>query len=513
MSEQNNIGNNKRIAKNTLLLYGRMLLLMVVSLYTSRVILNALGVDDYGIYNVVGGVVSMFSILSGSLSAAISRFITFELGSGNAEKLRKVFCTAINVQVILIIIISILLETIGLWFLNHKMVIPAERIVAANWVFQFSVLTFAINLWSVPYNATIIAHEKMSAFAYISLFDAFAKLLIAFSIICNPIDRLIYYGVLMLVIGFIQRFIYTWYCKKNFEECHYHLEYDQTVTREMFGFAGWNFIGASSAVLRDQGGNVIINLFGGPSVNAARGVAMAVNKAVTSFVSNFMTALNPQIIKTYANGEHEYMFKLIFQGSRLSYYILLIIALPIIFTAQYLLEIWLGIVPEHAANFARLVLLFAMSESLAGPLVTVMLATGKIRNYQLVVGGCQLLNLPLSYLFLKNGYPPETIFVIAIVVSVLCEMARLVMLRKMINISVRDFLINVYLNVIIVTVISSVLPYFVLQIHCIESLGAFIFICFITVVSTITTIYIIGCNKHDKQIIRIGINKIRNKFK
>lgn len=505
--------NNKRIAKNTLLLYGRMFLMMIVSLYTSRVILNALGVEDYGIYNVVGGVVLMFTVLSGSLSAAISRFITFELGKGDTDKLKKVFCTAINVQIVLIIIITILLETLGLWFLNHKMVIPSERLVAANWVFQFSVLTFAVNLWSVPYNATIIAHEKMSAFAYISLIEAFAKLLVAFVIMFNSIDRLIYYGILMLVIGLIQRFIYTWYCKNNFEECHYHLIYDKRTTYEMFGFAGWNFIGASSAVLRDQGGNMIVNLFFGPTVNAARGVAMAINKAVTGFVSNFMTALNPQITKTYANGEHEYMFKLIFQGARLSYYILLVLVLPIIFTTQYLLEMWLGIVPEHAVNFARLVLVFTMSESLAGPLVTVMLATGNIRNYQLIVGGCQLLNLPISYFFLKAGYPPETIFVVAIVVSVLCEITRLFMLRGMINLPVRSFLRKVYFNVIVVTIISAILPYITMRFSGLESLGTFLLICLISVISALLTIYIVGCDKHDKQMIHVGINKIRKRFK
>ena len=314
--------NNKRIVKNTLLLYGRMLLMMVLSLFTSRVVLNALGVEDYGIYNVVGGVVAMFSILSSSLSSAISRYITFELGKGNIEKLKKVFCTAINVQLIIIIIITILLETIGLWFLNYKMVIPDDRMIAANWVFQFSVLTFAITLWSVPYNASIIAHEKMEAFAYISIFDALAKLGIAYLILKNPIDRLVYYGFLILLAGLVQRFLYTYYCKKHFEECRYRFVFDKEITKEMFGFAGWNFIGASSAVLRDQGGNVIMNLFFGAGVNAARGIAMSVNSAVVGFVTNFMMALNPQITKNYAQGNYDYMFRLVFQGARLSFYIL-----------------------------------------------------------------------------------------------------------------------------------------------------------------------------------------------
>lgn len=508
-----NSANTKRIAKNTLLLYARMLLMMVINLYTSRVILNALGVEDYGIYNVVGGVVSMFSILSGSLSAAISRFVTFELGKGNIEKLKKVFCTAVNVQVVLILIITVLLETVGLWFLNNRMVIPAERLDAAFWVFQFSVVTFAVNLLSVPYNASIVAHERMSAFAYISIFDAVAKLLIAFVILKNPIDRLVYYGFLVLLVGLIQRFIYASYCKRHFEECRYSFVFDKQITKEMFGFAGWNFIGASSAVLRDQGGNMIINLFFGPSVNAARGVAMSVNQAVTGFVSNFMVALNPQITKSYASGDNEYMFKLIFQGARLSFYILLILALPIIFTTQYLLEMWLGIVPEHAANFARLVLIFTMSESLANPLVTVMLATGIIRNYQIVVGGCQLLNLPISYLLLKLGYPPETIFVVAILVSILCEMTRLVMLRSMIKLSIRSFLKNVYFNVLLVSVISAVMPLIAMKYVELNSFGSFISICLLSVLSAAITIYFIGCSDQDKQMVQTAINKVIKRIK
>lgn len=516
MSEQfsnNTSANNKRIAKNTMLLYFRMLLMMIISLYTSRVILNALGVEDYGIYNAVGGVVSMFSILSGSLSAAISRFITFELGKGDKERLNKVFCTAINVQLILILIITMLLETVGLWFLNNKMVIPAERMDAAFWVFQFSVLTFAVNLWSVPYNASIVAHERMSAFAYISMFDAVAKLLIAFVILKNPIDRLVYYGILVLIVGLIQRIIYTRYCQTHFEECHYTPIYEKQITKEMFGFAGWNFIGASSAVLRDQGGNMIINLFFGPSVNAARGVAMSISNAVTGFVTNFMTALNPQITKSYASGNHEYMFTLVFQGARLSYYILLILALPIIFTADYLLEIWLGIVPDHAPNFARLILIFAMSESLAHPLVTVMLAAGNIRNYQIIVGVCQLLNLPVSYAFLRFGYPPETIFLVAIAVSVLCEMTRLIMLRNMINLSVRAFLRKVYFNVIIVTLISAILPYFAMSYFVLDKFNNFVFVCFVSVLSAAISIYVVGCNQQDKELVHSAINKALKKIR
>lgn len=512
-SNQNISSNSKRIVKNTLLLYVRMLLMMIIGLYTSRVILNALGVEDYGIYSVVGGVVSMFSIISGSLSAAISRFIVFELGRGDKDKLHRIFCTSVNVQIALIVIITLLLETVGFWFLNNKMIIPTDRLIAANWVFQFSIFAFALNLLCVPYISTIIAHEKMSAFAYIGLFDAIARLVISFVILLNPFDRLVYYGLLVLCVGLIQRIMYTIYCKRHFEECFYKPVFDKEITKEMFGFASWNFIGAASVVLRDQGGNMIINIFFGPAVNAARGIAMSVNSAINSFVTNFQMALNPQITKNYASGNHEYMFKLIFQGARFSFYILLLLSLPIMFTAPYILELWLGTVPEHAANFAILVLVFTMSESLASPLITVMLATGNIRNYQIVVGGLQFLNLPFSYILLSFGYQPEYIFVVAIVISISCEFARLIMLHKMIGLSIRAFIKNVYFNVLTVALLSSIFPYLTAKQLIIDNLFSFLIIVSVSMFSSLTAIYFIGCSKNDRQIIQAAINKAINRFK
>lgn len=509
-----NSADKKRIVKNTILLYGRMLLMMVISLYTSRVILNALGVEDYGIYNVVGGVVTMFTMLSGSLSAAISRFITFELGKGDPEKLKRVFATSVNVQLILIVIITILLETIGLWFLNNKLVIPEDRLVAANWVFQFSVITFAINLWSVPYNAAIIAHEHMNAFAYISIFDAVAKLFVAFAILKNPCDRLIYYSALLLVVGIIQRYLYAFYCKRHFAECEFYFLYDKKITKEIFGFAGWNFIGASSDILRDQGGNILINLFFGPTINAARGIAIQVNGAVYSFVQNFMTAIKPQITKNYASGNWGYMMELLFLGCRYGYYILLLLSLPVIINAEYILALWLGQVPEHTASFVRLVLLFSLSESLSSTLITAQLATGKIKNYQLIVGTLSLLNLPLSYLCLKLGAPAECIFVVAIFVSLICELARVLMLRKMINLSVRAFLYNVLVNVALVTIVASIVPvYLSMQFDFSKSFSMFLLSCFITLVCCFLSIVFVGCSKGERayaiKIIDNLVKKIR----
>lgn len=503
--------NNKRIAKNTLLLYFRMLLTMFVSLYTSRVVLQTLGIDDYGIYNVVGGVVAMFSVLSGSLSSAISRFITFELGRNDMEKLKRVFSSAVTIQIALSLLIIILAETIGLWLLNNKMVIPFGRLIAANWVYHFSILTFAINLISIPYNAAIIAHEKMSAFAYISILEVIGKLLVAFTIAISPIDKLIYYGCLLMLIAIIIRMVYSYYCKKHFTECTYQLIFDKSLLKQMFGFAGWNFMGASSAVLRDQGGNIVMNLFCGPAVNAARGIAMQVNHAIYGFVANFMTAMNPQITKSYASGDHKYMMTLVFQGARLSFYMLLILSLPVIVNAPYILKMWLGIVPEHTAHFVQLVLIFAMSESISTPLITAMLATGKIRNYQLIVGGLQMMNLPISYFCMKAGFMPECVIIIAIILSQCCLATRLILLKNMIHLPVVQYLKNVYLNVIVVSLGAIFVPLLMHQ-YIDSGFLQFILNSIVCLICTIIAIYFIGCTKQERILIKSKAIVLRNKI-
>lgn len=502
--------NNKRIAKNTLLLYVRMLFMMTISLYTSRIVLNSLGVEDFGIYNVVGGVVAMFSVLSGSLSAAISRFITYELGIGNKKKLKNIFSSAVTIQFAIGIIIIFLTETIGIWFLNTKMNIPTERMTAANWVLQFSVATFIINLISIPYNAAIIAHEKMSAFAYISIIEAIGKLVIAYLIAISPIDKLIFYAILIFIVAFIVRLTYGYYCKRHFEECTYHYIWDKNLLKQMFVFAGWNFIGASATVLRDQGGNIAINLFCGPTVNAARGIAFQINTAIQSFVQNFMTALNPQITKSYASGNHKYTITLIYQGARFSFYMLLLLSLPVLVNTSFLLELWLKIVPQHTVLFVQLALIFTMSESVSGPLITAMLATGNIKNYQIIVGGLNLMNFPLSYMLLKIGYGPEIVFIIAIIISQCCLFARLCILREMIELSAMDYIKKVILNLIIVTCLSAILPFGMKQIIEVTPIS-FILISIVCIFSTACIIYCVGCSKHERQYINSFIRKQLNK--
>ena len=438
----------KRIAKNTLMLYVRMLVLLLIGLFTSRVVLAALGENDFGVYNVIGGVVSMFAIISGTMNAAVSRFITFELGKGSAAQTGKVYSTAVVIQLVIALIIVAAAEPAGLWFIENRMSIAPERIPAAKWVLHFSLFAFAVNIMSVPQMAMITAHEKMSAYAVIGLMDGFLRLGVAVAVMHSGFDRLILYAALMALAVTLVRLAYAIYCRRNFADCRFRPIWDKALLREMFSFAGWNIIGVTSGVLRDHGGNLLINIFFNPAVNAARGIAIQLNGAVQGFVTNFMTAVNPQITKSYASGEREYMFSLVRKASRMSFYLMLILALPLLFNTEYFLDLWLKDVPGHAVAFVQLILLLTLSECISTPMMTAQLATGKIRDYQIVVGGLIMLNLPISYICLKLGAPAECTVAVAIVIAHICYFARVIMLKRMINLSVRSML-RVYVNVIL----------------------------------------------------------------
>lgn len=503
--------DNKRVAKNTLVLYFRMLFMMLIGLYTSRINLQSLGVEDFGIYSVVGGIVVMFSIINGSITASISRFLTFEIGTGNMEKLKKVFSTSVTIQIGISLIILLLAETIGLWFLNHKMVIPESRMYAANWVYQFSIFTFILNLISMPYNACIVAHEKMSAFAWITIYDAITKLLVAWLTFIAPIDKLIFFSGFIVVIAFTQRMIYTSYCVRHFEECHYRFSIDKDLLKSMSGFAGWNFIGASSAILRDTGGNIVINLFCGPTVNAARAIANRINSAVLGFANSFMTAINPQITKSYASGEHEKMMGVIYKGAKFSFFLLLLLGLPVMMESEYIIHLWLGQVPEHTVLFVQLTILYAMSESISNPLVTAMLATGKIKNYQIVVGGLQMLNLPISYICLRFGCLPESVVIVAIILSQCCFAARIYMLRPMIHLNAINYLKKVYLRIVSTLIIAFILP-IVVRYYMDDSLLSFFIIVSISFISACISVLYVGCNNQERSFIYSTTSKLTNKI-
>ena len=485
--------------------------MMTISFFTARITLNVLGVTDYGVNNVVGGLVSMFSLLSNSLSSSTSRFLTFGLGEGNMEKLKRIFSTSVNIHIALAIIVTIAVETVGVWFLNHKMTIPPERMEAANWVLQCSVVVFAIGLLSVPYNSAIIAHEKMSVFAYMTIFDAASRLLIIAGIYYYRGDRLILLALMTMVQAFIRQSIYWIYCKRKFEECSYRLIYDKELTRNIFSFAGWNFIGCTAGLMKDQGVNIAINLFTGPAINAARGIAMQVNGIIGQFTSGFMTALNPQITKNYASGNLDRVYNLIYQGTRLSYYLFMFLSIPIFFEIEKILQIWLGQVPEHTVLFTRLALVLTLAEIISATLITAQSATGNIRNYQIVVGGILLLNFPISYFLLKVGLFPEVTLVVAIVISQICLGARLWFLRTMIKLPARDFILKVYLNVVVVTVVAMILPgvcYFYMEASWLRLflLGG------LSVVSSALSIYLIGCDAEERVIIRGYVHKLRTRI-
>lgn len=505
--------NTKRIAKNTLMLYVRMLFGMLVSLYTSRVVLQALGVEDYGIYNVVGGVVAMFSMISNSLSSSVSRFLTFELGKGNLEGLKRVFSTSLSIHVALVLVIVLLSETLGLWFLNTHMTIPENRLYAANWVFQASVLTFVINLLSVPFSASIVSHERMSAFAYIGILDIVLRLLIVLFIAYSGwnFDRLIIYSLLLVGVVCIMQAIYWNYCTRNFEECKFGLSFDVNYWKEMSSFAGWNFIGCTARLFKDQGVNILLNLFIGPIINAARGIANTVNNVLASFSGNFMTALNPQITKSYAAGDYDYMFSLVERGSRFSYYILLLFALPMLFETEFVLTLWLKHYPEYTVNFVRLILIVTMCDILSNTLINLQVATGKIRNYQLVVGGMLLMNFPLSYICLKMGLPPESTLVVALIVAVCCLFLRLLFLRKMVGLSMKRYLRKVCGNVLFVTLLAMIIPSFIYT-QMSDSIIRFVMICVFTTVCSSIAIYWGGCSMNERKFIKGKILFIRQKL-
>lgn len=452
--------NNKRIAKNTILLYFRMLFSMIIALFTSRLLLQRLGVSDYGIFNVVGGFVSMFTILSGALSTAISRFITYELGEGDIGKLKKVYCTGVNIQLLMALGIVIVSEPTGLWFLNTQMNIPDGRLLAANWVFQFSVLAFVLNIISVPYTAEVIAHERMSAYAWISIVDVFLKCLIAYILLWAPYDRLIFYSGLYAIEALFIRLIYGIYCSHHFIECKYHLIFDKPIFKRMLGFAGWNFFGQSVSILNTQGVNLLINIFFGVTVNAARGVAVQVEMAVKQFVSSFMTAINPQIIKSYAAGNLEYVYNLVCYGAKYSCFLMLYISVPIILEAPTILKLWLGTVPNYAVIFSQLAIFSTFVDYVMGnSLYTAIMATGKIKSYQIAVSVVAGMVFPLTWLAYFLGASPYATYIIYILMFSCAIYVRVYYMKKLVGMDMTRYFKTVLLRIFPIMFLSFVTPY------------------------------------------------------
>lgn len=453
--------NKNIIVKNTLFLYIRMFLTLLITLYTSRVVLNVLGASDYGTYSVVGGVIATFSFLSGTLASSTQRFLNYEMGKDNTEKLKDIFRTSMSIHLILCLLIILLAETLGLWFLNTQMHISSDRMYAANWVHQCAIGTFIISIMSVPYNAAIIAHEKMSVFAYISILEVILKLLVVILLQWLGGDKLIIYAIMLMIAQFIVRLVYSRYAKTHFKECDNRYSINKTLMKEMLSFSGWNMMSVFSVMLKNQGINIILNLFFNTLINAARGIAVQVNTVIYGFVTNFMQALNPQIVKSYAAGELGEVRKLVNLGTRMGFYLITIFAIPIIIKTEQILTLWLGDYPQYTVIFVRLTLILSMLESFGPTLATTQAATGNIRNYHIVMSSIGLLNLPISIFLLYLGYPPYTPFIVSIGLMLIINGARVWFLQRSIKVNPTNFIVTVYLRSIVVTLFGSVIPFLI----------------------------------------------------
>lgn len=457
-----NTSSNKRIAKNTMLLYLRMIIILGVTLFTSRVILQTLGVDDYGIYNVVGGVVTMFSFISASLATASQRFITFELGKGGIGDVSNVFSTCLYIHILLAIVIAIIIEPIGLWFIKNKLMIPEERLSAAIWVFHFSILSMAVMIIGASFNALIIAHESMNAFALVSIVDAGLRLGIAYSLLAfDTFDRLIIYGLLIFLAQCICTLCYALFCKKSYKNVRYSGRTDRILLIKMAKFASWSVFGNVAFLTYTQGLNLLLGSFFSPVVNTARGVAVQIQGAVNCFVSSFQTAINPQITKNYAAGNLREMIKLVFCSSRFSFYLLMILTVPVLLRTQDILTIWLGNVPDHTVSFVQLILITTWINSIANPLIISVKATGNIKRYESTVGSLMIAILPISYIFLRLGYPPEIVFVVNLTIESLAMIFRIWITRSLINFSLIEYIKNVMIRVLVVASFSFLLSYLI----------------------------------------------------
>lgn len=501
--------SSSRLIKNTILLYFRMALMMCINLYTSRIILETLGVEDFGIYNVVGSVVIMLGFIKGSMTVSTRRFLNFELGTGNKQKLHEVFVTSLNTYLMLSLLIVVLGETIGLWFVHNKMIIPPERMDAALWCYHICIFTAIIEALSCPYIAAIEAHEKMKSFAYIAILDAILKLLLVFLLLLFDYDRLILYALLYAGERILIRVVYHFYCIRNFEECKYQWIYNKGLFKEMAIFAGWNVWGNLSYVCYTQGLNLLLNVFFGPVVNAARGVAAQVEGTVGNLADNFRTAFTPQITKTYASGQLKEMHQLVYRGSRLIFCLLLVLCLPISVEAPVILNIWLKEVPDGSVLFVRLLLAVVLIQKLISPLATSVSSTGRIKKYEMLVNGLMFAILPTSYFILLLGGPAWSVFAVYFVFVFFAYLLAIHIALPMIDMSIKEYLKMVVKPCLMVLLLSSILPLF-MKILGSHGLLYSLLTIFVTIIGVIVACYYAGTTNDEKQLLKTYIlTKVR----
>jgi len=481
-----------------------MLLIMGVSLFTVRIVLKTLGAEDYGINNVVGGIVAMLGFFTSTMTSASQRFFAFELGRKNYENLSRYFQLMLLLYVGLGFIVFILSETIGLWFLKTQMVIPVNRMNAAMWVFHLSIVSFIINMFVIPYNSMIIAYEKMNIYAYVSILEAIFKLLIVYLLLIVNSDKLIVYAVLMVVVTLVISLIYISYCTFKFQVCKPAFYWNKKMFVKLINYSGWSLFGALSGMVRNQGINILLNIFFNPIVNAARAIAFQVNNSINLFVTNFYQAVRPQITKQYAAGEHQEMMKLVFRSSKFCYYLILFFAIPLLIETPYVLSIWLTDVPKHTILFTRLVIVTSMIESISYPFMTAISATGKIKWFQIITGGLLILNLPVSYLFLKLGYPPEITMYVAICIALLSQVSRMFFMSSMHKMSITKYLKDILLVILFISVASGFMP-FIINKFMDFGFSRFLFVLVTSLFSTVITVYLIGLTVSERRSINFFI--------
>ena len=504
--------NTRRLAKNTMMLYVRTLVIMFVSLYTVRIIFKALGAEDYGIHNVVSGFVTMFSFVTGSLSVSISRTMSIELGKKGNDNISSILSVSLYIMTVLSILLAIIVELIGLYFLNTEMNIPNERLLAANWVLHFSSIVLIVNMLSIPFEALIVSYEKMSIYAYISIIDGALKLFIAYLLLISSGDKLILYSFLLLIEAVIIRIVYSLYCTKILCVKKISWNKDKSKLKEILYLSGWDLWGSSSYILKNYGVNIVINMFCGTIVNAARDIAMQVNTAVTKFSGGFLTALRPQIIKAYSSGDISYLIDLTNKGTRFASFLLVLISLPIILECHYILYLWLGNVPEYTTAFVKLIIVLSICE---GTLIyahnTALMATGKIKYCQLITGIIQLMNIPISYYYLYVGFSPISTVIIAIIIANICCFIRVIFLKRLLNYSISIFVKTVYLRILLVAMVAYILPFYI-QSYMAESFIRLVIITSISLIWSALTIILLGCTKVERCILyKKIISKVLNK--
>lgn len=507
--------NNQRIAKNTLMLYIRMFLVMIVSLYTVRVVLQILGKEDYGIYNVVGGIVVMFSFLSRTLAGASQRYFAFEIGRGDHDRLKKVFSITLLLYLIVTVVIAILAETLGMWYLHSKMNIPDGRMFAADWVFQFSVLSFCFTLYTTPHKAMIIANEKMNVYAFVGVLEVVLNLLLVLSLkLISRVDYLIAYAVLMFINQVVVNMVYIVYSRRHYPESRFQYYWEDGLAREIASFSGWNFFGSAASVVRSQGVNMLIAAFFSTAINAARGLAYQVSHALNSFSTNFYTAVRPQITKYYAQDNRTECLKLVFRSTKMTYYLMMFLSVPVLVFIVPALQFWLKEVPEYTVLFTVLVIVVALIDSLGHPFMTLSQATGRVKVYQTVVGSFNIMTLPLSWIFLHYGFGPEYTMYVAIAMSICAMISRILILKHIADFPVVEFCKDVLLPILLVTLVSLGLC-FVLKMVTYDQLPSVLML-FISatfaVLITIAVIFTMGLSSSErKAIIIVAQKKIKKK--